>query len=235
MKHKAYCLNLSDELIRILSNYDIADTNRNNVSVNVYDLKKYLQPNGNISGEILSQTLFPAVSTNYFISHSHDNTKIAKVIACCIENVGESVFLDETLWQSADKLIKVLNSEQGVKKCKCGNEYYDLDSCLRNASMSYVLLSAALQEVISKAHTFIFIGTKDSIYSKFNCTSLSPWLYYEIKTINQYINSEGNIKLAHEEQKPKIELPLEMDNFVTYNLESEDDLCQYLSEILGKK
>ncbi len=233
MKHRAYCLNLSDELTEILSNFDIPDINKINVNINAYDLKKYLLPDGNIPGKILSQTLFPSVSTNYFISHSHDNTKIAKVIAYCIINVGESVFLDEALWQSADTLIRTLNSEQGVKRCKCGNEYYDLDLCLKNASMSYILLSAALQEVISKAHTFIFIGTKDSIYSKFNSTSLSPWLYYEIKTINQYIDFEGSIKLAHENQKPKIELPLEMENFITYDLKSEKELCECLNNILG--
>ena len=200
----------------------------------MYNFKRYILPNGNISGEALTKALFPTYTTGYFLSHSHDNKDLVRDIASLIRKKG-SVFFDEEMWYSADKLIQSLLNRQENRRCSCGNEYYDLDLCLKNASLAYVLLCKALQEVIMKSHTFIFIGTKESIYSEQRLSTLSPWIYYELSMIDMIIKNEieneSIRKIANESFIPKIELPLVLECFEKVIINNERELLHWVENL----
>ena len=229
MRHRAIWLNFSNDfdmksLKRLISVKSMND------ETNIYDINKYILPNGNVSGEALTNSLFPTYTTGYFLSHSHDNGDLAKCVANLIRSKS-SVFFDEEMWYSADKLIETLISRQRKRSCSCGNDYYDLDSCLKNASLAYVLLCKSLQEVIMKSHTFLFIGTKESIYSEQRLSTLSPWIYYELKTINMIIKKEPMYKIANESAMAKIELPLALECFEKIEIRCDSDLHKWFHSL----
>lgn len=230
MKHKAVWLDISDEVALSLSkNQSLCnDVSR---SKSVYNLQRYISYNGNISGTALSKALFPTYETGYFISHSHNDGDITQKLSSLLYKRGKTVFYDEMCWSSADELIRTLNEGSGKMQCNCGEDFYDLDACLKNSSLAYVLLCSALQEAISKSHTFIFVGTNHSIYSKNYLTTLSPWLYFELNTINKIIESESIIKLANESITSEIELSLALSKFERVQIQTSADLNDWLNKL----
>lgn len=229
MKHRAIWLNFSNDFYQKSLQISISDKLMND-DMNIYDINQYILPNGNVSGELLINNLFPTYTTGYFLSHSHDNKELARYIASLIRRKS-SVFFDEEMWYSADKLIESLILRQSKRSCNCGNDYYDLDSCLKNASLAYVILCKSLEEVIMKSHTFIFIGTKESIYSEQRLSTLSPWIYYELNTINMIIKNEPMLKIANESAMPQIELPLALECFEKVEIKDDNDLHKWFNNL----
>lgn len=139
-----------------------------------------------IDGSDLSSLNFPydndentPVHYDVFISYSHDDEQYARYLYWFLTSQCElSVFLDSTIWHSADALLKAIDDEY----CKnTDSRTYNYKK--RNYSTSHVhtLLSMAMLTAIERSECFIFIESENSTTLKdglSNC-SLSPWIYQE--------------------------------------------------------
>lgn len=93
------------------------------------------------------------------------------------------VFLDSTIWHSADLLLRVIDD----KYCKnTNNDNYNYNK--RNFSTSHVhtLLSMAMLNAIKRPECFLFIESNNSLTLKdgIKDLSLSPWIYQETEFAN---------------------------------------------------
>ncbi|MDD6381007.1 MAG: hypothetical protein PUG04_04880 [Lachnospiraceae bacterium] len=145
-------------------------------------LYKSIDDNGVIVGEQFIKEWFP-VNRMYdvFISYSHDDADLAlKLVGFLVQYFGLNVFIDETVWGSADTLIKQLNDTyneptNGAYNCRD----YDFYS-----SHVHVMLTTAIMKAIDQSEIVIFINTNNSTYtigSKIDDSrTKSPWIYEEI-------------------------------------------------------
>ncbi len=211
-----------------VNNFNI--TNELNRVIN--HIKYYLTKDGTYSGDLIQKTLFPNINADVFISHSHNDALFAQKIASSINIItGKEVFCDEGLWGSADNFLQVLNNSCLYFDPNAKMHLYDHKKCCRNASIMYMLLSDALQKMIYKCKYFIFIATSESIYSLKNQTTLSPWIFFELKTINNILENESffldkQIKLGSESMAPTIELPIILDNLTKITNSDFNDFVQ---------
>lgn len=137
--------------------------------------------NGVIDGEQLSGIWFPIAKRDVFISHSHNDEDLALTIAGILnEKFGLSVFIDSTIWGSADVLLKAIDDEY----CKQENGTYNYTK--RNFSTSHVhaMLTTAIMQAMDQTEAIFFLNTSNSVYKLKNGFSkehtLSPWIYEEV-------------------------------------------------------
>lgn len=137
--------------------------------------------NGVIDGEQLSSIWFPIVKKDVFISHSHNDEDLALTIAGFLnERFGLSVFIDTTIWGSANRLLKTIDDEY----CMQENGTYNYTK--RNFSTSHVhaMLTTAIIQAMDQAEAIFFLNTSNSTYKLKNGFmkehTLSPWIHEEI-------------------------------------------------------
>lgn len=137
--------------------------------------------NGIIDGEQLSNTWFPIAKKDVFISHSHNDEDLALTIAGILnDKFGLSVFIDTTIWGSADELLQAIDD----KYCMQENGTYNYAK--RNFSTSHVhaMLTTAIMQAMDHAEAIFFLNTSNSTYRLKNAFAkehtLSPWIYEEI-------------------------------------------------------
>lgn len=141
---------------------------------------------GVIDGSDLSSLNFPfdndantPVHYDVFISYSHNDEQYARYLYWFLTNQCDlSVFLDSTIWHSADALLKAIDDAY----CKnTSSKTYSYQK--RNYSTSHVhtLLSMAMLTAIEHSECFIFIESENSTTLKdgLRDCSLSPWIYQE--------------------------------------------------------
>lgn len=141
---------------------------------------------GVIDGSDLSNLNFPFDNDekspkhyDVFISYSHNDEQYARYLYWFLTSQCKlSVFLDSTIWHSADALLKVIDDAY----CKnVDNRTYNYRK--RNYSTSHVhtLLSMAMLTAIERSECFIFIESENSTTLKDGLSdcSLSPWIYQE--------------------------------------------------------
>lgn len=137
--------------------------------------------NGVINGEQLAGVWFPIVKRDVFISHSHNDEDLALTIAGILnEKFGLSVFIDSTIWGSADVLLRAIDDEY----CKQEDGTYNYTK--RNFSTSHVhaMLTTAIMQAMDQTEAIFFLNTSNSVYKLENGFSkehtLSPWIYEEV-------------------------------------------------------
>ena len=136
---------------------------------------------GIIDGAKLSGITFPFDKDSYdvFISHSHvDKEKANYLYSYLNEKCNLNVFLDSTIWNSADQLLKTIDNTY------CKNKDQNLyDYKKRNFSTSHIhtMLSMAMMEAIKRSELFLFIESENSLTLRdgINNSTLSPWIYQE--------------------------------------------------------
>ncbi len=134
-----------------------------------------------INGEQLSDVWFPVMNRDVFISYSHDDEDLALTIAGILDEAfGLSVFVDATIWGSADCLLKTIDDEYCMQK----DGTYNYNK--RNFSTSHVhaMLTTSIMRAMDQAEAIFFLNTSNSTYKLENGFSkehtLSPWIYEEI-------------------------------------------------------
>ncbi|WP_304331640.1 hypothetical protein [Brachyspira innocens] len=144
---------------------------------------------------------FPEIDADVFISHSHEDVKLAKSLAVYInEETGLKSFIDSEIWGNYADLLRNIDNNY----CKFPDKnLYNYE--LRNYSTSHVhmMLNIALIEMIHKCNYFIFIETPNSlkddelIYNGQIKKTNSPWIYSELMitkiiktTIDRYKSAE---------------------------------------------
>lgn len=141
---------------------------------------------GCINGAELSGLIFPFEHDKYdvFISYSHNDIRAAKYLYHYLTYKCEfRVFMDSTIWNSADGLLRVID-----RKYCYNEEEGTYNYSKRNFSTSHVhtMLGMAMIEAIKRSELFLFIESDESISLKdgINNFTLSPWIYQEIQFAN---------------------------------------------------
>ena len=132
----------------------------------------------------LEEDWFPEIKADVFISHSHQDEKMAIFLADWLRvNFGIVPFVDSCLWGYAGNLLEEIDNQMCVlRESPTGNTY---DYKKRNNSTAHVynILSIALQKMIDKTECLFFLNTPNSIsldeITQDTFTS-SCWIYNEI-------------------------------------------------------
>lgn len=141
--------------------------------------------NGVIDGSNLKGLTFPFDKANYdmFISYSHNDEPEALYLATYLRRKGLSVFLDSTVWYSADGLLDKIDHKYSM-----ADDNVHFDYLKRNFSTSHVhaMLSMAMLEAIRRSECCLFIESPHSLTleSGIKNKTLSPWIYEEATFIN---------------------------------------------------
>lgn len=140
---------------------------------------------GVIDGSNLQLLNFPFTGSYYdvFISYSHNDEAEALYLATYLRKKGLSVFLDSTVWYSADDLLEAID-----KKYSWADDKEHFDYTKRNFSTSHVhaMLSMAMLEAIKRSECCLFVESPHSLtlQSGIENHTLSPWIYEEATFIN---------------------------------------------------
>lgn len=141
--------------------------------------------------------VFPIDKFDVFISHSHNDLKIASLFAVWLkEKCGLSVFLDSFVWGSADGLLQEIDNQY----CKQRNGNYNYHR--RNYSTAHIhtMLSMSIMEIIKQSRIGVFIDSPHSIdlrnLSNSNrAKTLSPWIYQEIMFMRQFADKKSSTRM----------------------------------------
>lgn len=140
-------------------------------------LRQYLSStNGLVDGKALKEVLFPKGKYHIFLSHSHEELKMAQYLKAWFSiNCGLNCFIDIDVWENAYNLLKELDNKYSQNTT--GN--YDYDKYTQTAAHVYFMLSMALFEAIDEIECPIFIESANSVTLEegIKKSTLSPWIY----------------------------------------------------------
>lgn len=182
---------------------------------------------GVIDGEQLSDVWFPVMNKDIFISYSHNDEDLALTLAGIINQVfGLSVFVDATIWGSADCLLKAIDREY------CMQEDGTYNYTKRNFSTSHVhaMLTTSIMRAMDQTEAIFFLNTSNSTYKLKNGFSkehtLSPWIYEEIacaKLLRERSWEEYRMIRMHEayhfEKSLNVAYPYDLKEYKTITFE----------------
>ena len=140
-----------------------------------------------VDGTKLINDWFPDYQADVFISHSHNDVRTAKRLACWLEKeFGLTAFIDSTVWGNANNLLEKIDKKYCVLKRDKSGSITSYNYQIRNFTTSHVhmMLSTALNDVIYSTECIIFMNTPESlkINEVENKKTVSPWIYNELKT-----------------------------------------------------
>lgn len=202
-------------------------------------LKSVTDPNGVIDGSNLKRLTFPFDKPNYdvFISYSHNDESDALYLATYLRRKGLSVFLDSTVWYSADGLLDRIDHKYSMAE---DNVHFDYTK--RNLSTSHIhaMLSMAILEAIRRSECCLFIESPHSLTLKTGIENktLSPWIFEEATFINTIQPSlpprltephtrmfceGGNIRINASANQLKAQYSIDLTNFNEVKSEDFED------------
>lgn len=143
------------------------------------EISKFILDDGTLNGSDMQNSWFPQIHADVFISHSHNDKEKAIALAGWLKHTfGLDVFIDSSVWGSADELLKKIDD----RYCKnTDSTTYSYEK--RNFSTSHVhtMLSTALTMMIDQTECLFFLNTPETINASSVISSTkSPWIYYEI-------------------------------------------------------
>lgn len=150
------------------------------------ELKKLVLEGTEIpDGVAIQNDWFPEIDADIFISHSHNDCKLANGIAGWMnEEFGLRCFIDSNVWGYTNDLLRILNDKYSDKrKGDDGGIVYTHEKCNRAANHVNTMLTIALQKMIDRCECVLFLNTNQSIlpYEKtLRDATDSPWIYSEI-------------------------------------------------------
>mgnify|MGYP003308935145 CR=1 FL=1 len=148
------------------------------------NLKKYINQNV-IDGTKIQNEWFPQINADIFISHSHKDEELACALAGWINKTFQlNCFIDANVWGYSTELLDEMNGKLSDRRKKENGGYiYDYESCNQVSQHVNTMLSIALQKMIDKVETVIFLNTDNSV-RVYNDNQMektySPWIYSEI-------------------------------------------------------
>ncbi|MDR1962671.1 MAG: hypothetical protein LBQ50_02715 [Planctomycetaceae bacterium] len=162
---------------------------------------------GTIDGTKLQENWFPQIDAHIFISHSHQDEKLAIRLAGWLHKTfGLDSFIDSCLWGYSKELQRHFDK---IFSWLPLNGFYDYSISHLIADHIHTMLTMALAQMIDNTECLIFLNTHNSIppnktiEQTFNKTiqeTFSPWIYAEIqmsrlarsKTLNEYRECKSN-------------------------------------------
>lgn len=155
-------------------------TNLDNATVN---LKNYLlQDNITIDAQTVIKHLFPSTHCDVFISHSYSDQSLAIQLALDLKKKGITAFIDSAAWGSAYDLLKAIDE----KHCRPDKKNINYNYEMRNRSTAhvYMILTTALQQMITNSTALFFLNTDNSLSTQHSIEKKSkthsPWIHMEL-------------------------------------------------------
>lgn len=139
-----------------------------------------------VDGSKLINDWFPNYKADVFISHSHNDVRTAKRLACWLKkSFNLNVFIDSTVWGNANDMLNKIDKKHSVlRRDKDGSLTYNYHTRNYTTSHVHMMLSTALNDMIHSTECIIFLNTPNSL--KVNEAEKqktnSPWIYSELKT-----------------------------------------------------
>jgi hypothetical protein len=143
-------------------------------------LSNFIGPSGKLDASKMTESWFPDIEANVFISHSHQDRDLAVALAGYLfEKFEITSFIDSMVWGHSDDLLKMIDNKY------CRNENgttYSYEKRNKSTAHVYMTLSVELSQMINRCECLIFINTPKSVNSSdvVSSTTESPWIYAEI-------------------------------------------------------
>ncbi|RAI62153.1 hypothetical protein DOZ80_31425 [Pseudomonas fluorescens] len=137
-----------------------------------------------IDADKIANHLFPTQDSHIFLSHSHADEVDAIRLAVSLEKKGLKVFVDSCVWEYFQNLVDDLNMQYSEPETTQGIIHYNYEKATQVSVSVHMMLVGALQAMIDRTETFIFLNTSNSAplknYERFDRT-FSPWIYSELQ------------------------------------------------------
>lgn len=173
---RGFKLSLSNELTEY---YKIGLRNCSNHQSAIKKQLEGFSSNGILKGEMLETKWFQSVEADVFISHSHMDERLAISFAGWLSsNFGIKSFVDSTVWQNANDLLKLVDDDLC---CKPLSGTYDYQRRNRTTAHIHMMLNAAIMKMMDRTECFFLINTPNAISTSGVVEeTFSPWLYAEL-------------------------------------------------------
>lgn len=184
---------------------------RNQLVTYIFEGIKDGTKEGIADGTGIQNDWFPSVDADVFISHSHQDEKLAKGLAGWLNaTFGLKCFIDSCIWGNVDELLKKVNDDYSDKvEKKDGGVLYNYQKGNTASKHVNMMLTMALQKMIDKTEITILLNTDNSISrygDVYEDATYSPWIYSEIvctqivrkKPISEYRGDPKNIQHGYE-------------------------------------
>lgn len=137
-----------------------------------------------LSGERILHEWFPRVECNVFISHAHDDKRLANAFAGWLyENFHIISFIDSNVWNYIDTLLNMLNEYSDKRPNGSEGWLYDYCKCNRASQHANIMLLMSLQTMIDNVESVFFLNTDNSVNAIDDngiSSTYSPWIYAEL-------------------------------------------------------
>ena len=222
----------------------VAENNNNSRSTvdDEIDILKYVRRNDKddipiLDGEKMIEDWFPKKKDKQvFISHSHEDEKTAKKLSRYLAQKNYDCFIDSEVWGSCNNLIKKINDKYNVTDNDYyGKKLYSYEGTLKVESGIYLMLTTAINKVISTCPIFIFIESENSIQESI---TYSPWIMEELNTYEllrrkycTLCDSRDHIKKYH---TPNVEISYKVDSILSNmeEIKNQNDINTFFKNIL---
>ena len=220
---------------------------------------KFKSPRGTLNGQLMTSDCFPITHADIFISHSHQDEKLAISLAGKLKKeLGITCFIDSTVWKHVYELLRLIDDEF-CRKSQSG--IYDYTK--RNYSTAHVhmMLSVALSRMIDTCEAFLFLNTSNSLIPEYLSEAIegvldnkpktfSPWIYYELsvshlirkpleecrnKELIEKLRSTPSCKNFSESSREvlKVEYEIDTSHLMMLNMNKIDSICNKWRKFIG--
>ncbi len=138
-------------------------------------ISQHLIGENTLDGSSIQENWFNTFKVDVFISHSHTDERLANILAGYLHcKYLLNCFIDSNIWGCFEDLVDNITY------------FYRNDDHNKNIRLHvHTMLQIALQEMMDKSETVIFLNTENSMTNLTNQLSnhnytLSPWIYHEL-------------------------------------------------------
>ncbi|CAN7415029.1 hypothetical protein [Pseudomonas brassicacearum] len=176
------CFNIKLNTSILSVNGEKIRTHKDEHKTKVKSLSKLMMEKDTFDASLILTYLFPDIEADIFLSHSYCDLDQAIQIAKLLEEkCGLKVFIDSCVWGSAYDLFKAIDQ----RYCRRPDQAnYDYDERYRATAHIHMILTTALQRMVDKTDTILFMNTDQSISLKHSVDgkikTLSPWIHMEL-------------------------------------------------------
>ena len=157
--------------------YNLFSSNRTrmNHAIDHFQMSDFILPNGVVDGSRLQEYWFPRIKADVFISHSHQDEKLALALAGWLYETFRLVpFVDSCAWGYFDELSEQLF--KGAVQANDPQEHKALEDTIR--SHVHTMLNGAIREMIDITECLFFLNTSNSIHG--DGMTQSNWIQSEL-------------------------------------------------------